>query len=111
MKKPILVYGLIAGIIVSAMLLLTFSGSTVDFQYGELIGYASMIIAFSTIFIAVRSYRENELGGIITFGQAFKVGISVTMVASIIYVIAWMIISNTVATDFMAEYYQYSVVP
>ena len=91
------------------MLLLMFTGKTMDFSRGELIGYASMIIAFSTIFFGIRSYRDDELSGRITFGQAFRIGIGITLVATAIYVIAWMIISNTIATDFMADYYQHSV--
>ncbi len=109
MKKLILTYGLIAGLIVAAMLLFAFSGSALDTKLGELLGYTSMILAFSTIFFATKSHRDKHLGGTISFGQAFKIGLGITMVASVIYILAWMIISNTIAKDFMAVYYQQTV--
>jgi hypothetical protein len=109
MRKLIFTYGIIAGLVVAAMLVLSFSGSTWDVTSGDLMGYAVMIIAFSTIFIAIKNYRDKQLNGNISFGTAFKVGLGITLVASAIYVIAWMIISNTIAKDFMTEYYQQSV--
>lgn len=109
MKKIILTFGGIAGAVVAIMIVLTFSVVPINYQYGEIVGYTTMIIAFSTIFIAVRGYRENQLGGSISFGKAFQLGIGITLVASAIYIITWMIVSNTIATDFMAEYYQHSL--
>ncbi len=108
-KKIVLTYGLIAGLIVAAMMAFSFSGSNVDFTNGELIGYATMIIAFSTIFIAIKSHRDKNLDGYINFQKAFKIGLGITLVATLIYVVSWMIISNTIAKDFMTEYYQHSV--
>ncbi|MEQ9288067.1 MAG: DUF4199 domain-containing protein [Cyclobacteriaceae bacterium] len=109
MKKLILTYGTIAGVVVSAMLLITLSGSSRNFENGELIGYASMIIAFATIFVAVKSYRDKSLDGNIGFKQAFSIGLGITLVATAIYILSWMIMSETIASDFMSEYYQYSI--
>ncbi|GJM29395.1 MAG: hypothetical protein DHS20C17_20300 [Cyclobacteriaceae bacterium] len=109
MKKLIVSHGLITGGVVAAMLVFTFSGSPKEYANSELIGYTIMIIAFSTIFFATRSYRDKQPGGNMSFGQAFRVGLGITLVASIIYVIAWMVISNTIAKDYMTEYYQQSV--
>ena len=109
MKRIIITYGIIVGTIVAIMLAIAFSGSSVDYGSGDLLGYAVMIIAFSTIFVAVKTYRDKQLGGTINFGTAFKLGLGITLVASAIYVMAWMIISETIAQDFMAGYYQHSV--
>ncbi len=109
MKKLILTYGTISGLVVAAMLVITFSGSSVDYGSGDLLGYAVMIIAFATIFVAIKTYRDKQLDGIINFSTAFKLGLGITLVASAFYVLAWMIISETIAKDFMSEYYQHSV--
>lgn len=109
MKKLIVKNGLIAGVITSGMVVLMFSGTEIDFKYGELFGYSSMIIAFSTIFFAVRSYRDKQDDRSISFGKALQIGLGITLVASALYVISWMILSNTIAKDFMSEYFQHSI--
>jgi len=75
-----------------------------------LIGYASIVIAFATIFVAVKKHRDNDQDGQIAFWKAFKIGLGITLVASFIYVFAWMIMSETVAKDFMDDYYEQSLV-
>ena len=91
------------------MMLITFTGLKVNYDDGEWIGYTTMIVAFSTIFFAIKSYRDNHLDGIIGFGKAFKIGLGITLVATFFYIVSWMIISNTIATDFMSEYFNHSV--
>ncbi len=107
MKNVILKYGVIAGAIVSSMLFITSNQAFLAFEYGEIFGFAMMIIAFSTIFFAVKSHRD--LSGEVTFGRAFKLGLGVALVASVLYTAVWMIMMQTIAKDFMAEYYQFSV--
>lgn len=95
MKKTVLTYGPIAGVVIVLLMALFIGimGKEQDFQVGEILGYASMIVALSTIFVGIRKYRDDELGGMITFGKAFQVGLLITLVASAIYVAAWMFYS------------------
>jgi hypothetical protein len=109
MNKHIIIFGSIAGVVVSVMLALSYNGSNTNFEYSEIIGYATMVIAFSTIFIAVKNQRDKIGNGTITFGNALKVGLGVTLVASALYILSWMVISETIAKDFMSDYYQRSV--
>lgn len=114
MKKIIYQFGLIAGLVVSAMLILStniFSGVE-DFNYdlGQLIGYASMLVAFSTIFVGVKRHRDHNLGGIITFQKALAIGLAITLIASALYVITWMVISGGVnAEALMDTYFQQAI--
>lgn len=109
MKKLILTYGTVAGIIIVAMLFLTFSDWMPDFEFAELLGYTTMILAFSSIFIATNYYKKHFTDDLLSFKEAFKIGLGITLVATVIYIVAWMVISNTIAKDFMAEYFQSSV--
>ena len=95
MKKNIIIYGLIAGIVVSIAMLLSVNSMghrDGNFDYGTslFIGYASMVIAFSLVFVGIRNYRNNYNGGVISFGKAFKIGIMIVLIASTIYVVAWL---------------------
>jgi hypothetical protein len=48
-----------------------------------------MFIAFRSIFVAVKQYRDETLGGMIGFKTALLVGLSITVVASVVYVLGW----------------------
>lgn len=109
MKKNILIYGLIAGIVVSVSMLLIVNyvshcEGSVDYGTSMLIGYASMLISFSLVFVGIRNYRDKYNGGVISFGKAFKIGILIVLVASTFYVIAWMIDYFFFIPDFMDKY-------
>jgi ethanolamine transporter EutH len=106
MKKIVIVCGLIAGGIVSAMMLITMAiyKSSGDFDNGMIYGYASMLLAFSLIFVGIKNYRDNYNNGIISFGKAFKIGILITLIASSIYVIVWLIDYYFFIPDFGEKY-------
>lgn len=114
MTKNVLTFGIIAGVINSVLMLsatpLYMEEGKMDFQMGEIMGYLSMIIALSMIFFGIRSYRDGQLSGKISFGRAFRVGLLITLVASAIYIAGWMIYSNLgPGQDFMDQYFEYSV--
>lgn len=106
MKKYILKFGLIGGAIVSLFMALTIPFMDVDStsSMGEIIGYSSMIVSFSTIFIGTKAYRDKAMSGLISFGKAFMVGLYIALIASTLYVITWMVISDLFMPNFMENY-------
>ncbi|MBS1522669.1 MAG: DUF4199 domain-containing protein [Bacteroidetes bacterium] len=109
MKKIIIICGSIAGLIVTSMMLLSISGCIggSDFEGGigsMLLGYSSMVIAFSMIFVGVKNYRDKHNDGTISFGKALKIGLLITLVASTMYVIAWQIDYYFFIPDFYEKY-------
>lgn len=114
MKKNILVYGLISGLIVSTLMLLSINNlshceGNVDMGTSMLIGYASMLLAFSLVFVGIRNYRDKYNNGIISFGKAFKIGILIVLIASTMYVVAWQIDYFYFIPDFMDKYSAHSI--
>jgi len=104
MKKVILIYGLIAGTIVAGMMLITmpmYKQGTLNVDNGELVGYTTMVIALSMVFFGVKSYRDQYQQGVISFWSAFKVGILITAVASIMYAVAWEVVYPSLGDDLM----------
>lgn len=109
MKKIILTHGLIAGAIVSALMLfstnyLSHCEGSVGYNTSMLIGYASMLMAFSLVFVGVRNYRDKYNEGVISFGKAFQIGIIIVLIASTMYVISWLIAYFFFIPDFMEKY-------
>ncbi|MBL0740209.1 DUF4199 domain-containing protein [Chryseolinea lacunae] len=112
MQKIIITYGIIAGIIVSTIMVLThplFDKGVINYDMGMVVGYTSMVIALSVIFFGIKTYRDQHGKGRITFGQGLKIGLFITLIASLLYAITWEVYYNTTAHDFMAKYTQYEL--
>ena len=111
MKKNILTYGLICGLIISVLMAvnLTICSKSGDFDNSILVGYASMIIAFSLLFVGIKNYRDKYNGGVISFSKAFKVGFFITLIASTIYVLVWLLEEHFFFPDFMEKYTAYEI--
>jgi hypothetical protein len=111
MKRIVLTFGLIAGAILSAtMLLITIPfHEQIGFDRGMVVGYTSMLVAFLLVFFGVRAYRDQVAGGSVRFGRAFVVGSLIALVASACYVVTWEIYYYTFAPDFIESYQAYAL--
>jgi hypothetical protein len=106
MKKIVLTFGLISGLIMSALM----GGSLliadkIGSGHSMLLGYTIMVASFMLIYFGIRSYRENGLAGQISFGRAFACGILITLISSVCYVVAWEIIYFNFMPHFMDGYF------
>ena len=99
-------YGAIAGLVVGVPLFLTFAcaGGHPPGALGMLVGYLTMLIAFAAVFAGVKRYRDEALGGAIAFWPALALGLGISLVASLCYVIAWEAALAMTDTDFIAAY-------
>src|SRR4051812_10166346 len=106
MKKIVWIYGVLAGIISVSWGVLSESvvGDSWSLSTRMILGYATMIVAFSLIFVAIKSYRDNENHGRITFGRAVGIGLLITLIASTVYVVVWMIDFKYFVPDFGEKY-------
>jgi len=112
MKRIVLIFGSIAGVIVGGMFLATWplhENGTLTPESGMLVGYTTMVIALSLIFFGVKSYRDNQLNGSISFGKALVVGLWISLVAAVIYALTWEIMYNTIASDYLKDWANYSI--
>jgi hypothetical protein len=105
MFSLILRYGSVAGLIVGIPMIwrmLAAKPGEGNPLGGMLIGYLVMIVALTAVFVGVKAYRDKVLGGAIRFLPALGVGIGISAVASIFYVIAWEISMAFSSFDFIA---------
>jgi hypothetical protein len=102
MKKTVLTFGLLSGLVISGMMV-----ALLPLQnriHSVLVGYASMLAAFLLIWFGIRSYRDNVAGGSVGFGRAFAVGALIALVSSLCYTATWEVYYFGVGTDFVAKY-------
>jgi hypothetical protein len=106
MKRTILICGLIGGLISVGWFL--FSEQFFDLKMSMdarlYFGYASMILGLSVIFVAIKNYRDNYNNGFITFGKALSIGLLITLVASTVYVVVWLIDYTWFFPDYFDKY-------
>src|SRR6202043_1565319 len=104
-KKTIVTFGLISGAISSLMMVATVPfADRIGFDQGAVIGYTSIVLSFLLVFFGIRSYRDNVGNGQITFSKAFAVGISITLISCVCYVVTWEILYFNFLPDFMDKY-------
>jgi ethanolamine transporter EutH len=106
MKRNLIVFGGMAGLVISIFMVVT---TAICYRSGEfnanmLVSYAVMLIAFSFIFVGIKNYRDKYNNGTVSFGKAFKLGISIALIASTMYVLIWLIDYYCFFPDFMEKY-------
>lgn len=106
MKKTIVTFGLISGAVSSALMLLTvpFHDKLGFGSAGYIVGYTGIVLSFLLVYFGIRSYRDNVGDGQITFGKAFLLGLGITVISCLCYVITWEALYFTVMHDFPAKY-------
>ncbi|MBU7578281.1 MAG: DUF4199 domain-containing protein [Flavihumibacter sp.] len=109
MKKIVLVFGIIIGLVFCANIgfMVYWMYHNPDLKGSDIVGYAVMVVVFSLIYIGVRNYRNKELDGFISFGKAFKTGALIALLGSAIYVAAWLFSYYLFVPDFMDVYSDY----
>lgn len=103
MKKIVIIYGLISGVIISAYMLVTmeiFKDREDHIESGMLIGYTGMVIALSLIFFGVKSLRDNQFSGVITFWKATQAGLGIAFIAAIMYALSWEVSYSRMGDEF-----------
>jgi hypothetical protein len=106
MKKTVLTFGLIAGVIMSVLMdsnvLLS---DKIGSGHSLLLGYTVLVASFLLIYFGIRSYRDNALAGRISFGRAFACGILITLITIVCYVATWEILYFKFIPHFMDSYF------
>jgi hypothetical protein len=106
MKKTVLTFGLIAGVTISVLM----DGSVllahkIGSGHSLVLGYTMMVASFLLVYFGIRSYRDNTLGGQISFGRAFSCGILITLITCIFYVATWEVVYFKFMPHFMDSYW------
>lgn len=102
MMRIVLLFGLVAGVIVTIPFFCwtVFTG----WPPNAPVGYLTMIVALTAVFLGIKQYRDKVLGGVIRFGPALLVGLGISAVASVVYALTWEVTLAVSGLDFAAVY-------
>ena len=106
MLRTILPFGLASGLIVALPM---FAMLAVDFDHdswtsSHFFGYTLMLVALSLVFFGVKRYRDRDRGGVIKFLPAFLLGLGISAVAGVVYVVGWEITQALTNNAFITDY-------
>ena len=103
MLRKILSYGVVAGLIAgvpqSVMVV-----AMKDHLPSVVAGYLIMLVALSTVFVAIKRQRDVEGDGVIRFWPAFGLGLGISAVAGVLYVLVWETAVAVTQMDFAGSY-------
>jgi len=68
------------------------------------IGYTTMLIALSAVFVGIKRHRDVDRGGVIGFWRALGVGLAISFIAGLFYVAAWEAVQSMMHMDFASSY-------
>ena len=74
-----------------------------DQNLNQNLGYLGMVITIVILILAVRSYRDNIMGGVLPFNPAFKFGFVVILVSSVIGIIYAYILWTVIDPDIIGK--------
>jgi hypothetical protein len=110
MKKTILTFGIISGVLSLLMMAVTMLVSNhIGMDRGAIVGYTTIVLSFLLVYFGIRSYRDNLGAGQITFARGFAIGISITLISCVFYVLGWEILYFYFMPNFMDNYAAHAV--
>jgi Protein of unknown function (DUF4199) len=91
--KPALKYGGIAAIVMIVVMftpMLVAGPQPAWMRVGEIVGYTTMLLAMTATYFAMRAEKARR--GAMSYGAAFLVGVSVSLVAALVFAVAtWLL--------------------
>lgn len=110
MKKIVLTFGLIGGVVISALMLTTVAfAKQVGYDRSVIVGYTVIVLSFLVVFFGIRSYRDQNPEAPLTFGRAFQVGLLITLVSCACYVATWELVYFKLKPGFTDKYAEYAL--
>ncbi len=109
MKTFIQKFGLISVAIIFGVNLISlaiFGTGESSYGIGELIGYSTIIIAELMILVAIGQYKKQN-DGVISFGQAFKLGLGIATLGGLAFAIYNVIYVLVIDPLFNERYFAY----
>ena len=110
MKRTVVVFGLISAVIIASVVWLMLAlvgdeGEVISIDNSHFVGYGIMVIALSVIFFGIKSFRDNQAGGRITFWKGLQIGLLITLISSIGYGSAWTV-HNQMNPEWLGRFMQ-----
>ncbi|MCE7991361.1 MAG: DUF4199 domain-containing protein [Roseivirga sp.] len=102
MKKFVIRYGIIGGLtsVVLGLLNWFLIAKPLGFGVSQWVGYLSIIVSLMCVPLGIKYFRDKLNNGVVSMGQSFRIGMGITLVASVIIFIYSMLFFFIAGNDF-----------
>ncbi len=110
MKSTVIRYGVYA--LLSGFLFFGFPflfGMGVDYDYGEIIGYTSMVLSLLFVYFGIKHYRDKVNNGKVSLGKALAIGMLIALCSAVGVAVFDYIYTTQINPDFANDYLEYSI--
>jgi predicted membrane channel-forming protein YqfA (hemolysin III family) len=101
MKRTVFGFGLLSATVSIAIMAITvpliYSHRS---KWMDVLGYSSVALSALIVFFGIRSYRQKTGSGKISFGRAVAVGVLITLVSAVLYVVAFQVMYFKAAPEY-----------
>ena len=107
MKKTVLRYGAYGAVTICILFLISwFALNDLSLSIQEVLGYVSIVLSLSFVFLGIKHYRDSENEGKVSFKQALIIGVLISLITALAFGILDVIYTEVLNPDFMANYYE-----
>ncbi len=100
MLRYILSNGAMAGLFTGGVLcLIILTMGHQSMAVGMAIGYLTMLVGLSLVFVAIKRHRDVDRGGVIGFFPALGLGLGISLVAALLYALCWELALTRIGID------------
>ncbi len=110
MKNTIKKFGFYA-FVTSAIVffLMLYLGKNLDFGIQEVLGYISIFVSLSFVFLGIKYFRDKENNGTVSLGKALIIGIIISLFAAMAFGIVDTLYLIHINPDFPQQYMEYAL--
>ena len=87
--------------------LMLFLGKNLDFGIQEVLGYISIFVSLSFVFLGIKYFRDKENNGTVSLGKALIIGIIISLFAALAFGMVDTLYLIYMNPDFPEQYQQY----
>lgn len=110
MKNTVIKFGTYSSIFLIILFSISFFfEDKMSYETSEIFGYATIVLSLSFVYFGIRNYRDALNSGKVSFGKALKIGLLITLLASLTFGLINVFYTEIINPDFMTDYYAHNV--
>ncbi len=107
MKQTVLRYGAYGAITICVLFIISwYALGNLSMSLQEILGYVSIIVSLSFVFLGIKHFRDKENEGKVSFKKALVIGILISLITALVFGLLDILYTEVLNPEFMDAYYE-----